>query len=198
MEFKQLYENNHKKIFNFILYGTGNVEDAMDLTSETFLKALKAWPRFEYRGVSPTSWLFKIASRELAAYYRKRSKLKLFEPSNEFHENASEVRKHIIESEILSVQQAFENRDNFMYLSSIIRKLPVKYRVVVYLRFFVGMSVEEISEFLKQSKNTVKTRLRRAVEKLGKEMNPSGSSDHYIYGEDHSTGRGSLFSEEGD
>jgi len=48
--FACLYEANYKRIFNYFLYGTSDIEIALDLTSDTFFKALQAWPRFEEKG----------------------------------------------------------------------------------------------------------------------------------------------------
>ncbi len=179
-DFSALYEQNYKRIFNYILYGTGNIETAMDLSSETFLKALRAWPRFEHRGVPPVAWLLKIASRELAMFYRRQGRLKRFAPLLEFNEEVAGVRRQVVEAEVLAARRELDNREDFMVLSPLIRKLSTKYREVVFLRFFAGMSVEEISGSLGRPVGTVKAQLHRAIKRLRLEMQPSEATGHYI------------------
>ena len=48
--FALLYEENYLRVFNYILSSVAEVETALDLTSETFFKALRALPRYRYTG----------------------------------------------------------------------------------------------------------------------------------------------------
>ncbi|MBN2169074.1 MAG: sigma-70 family RNA polymerase sigma factor [Actinobacteria bacterium] len=177
--FSELYEANYKKIFNYMLCGTGNVETAMDLTSDSFFKALRAWPRFEHRGVPPAAWLFKIASRELTMFYRRQGRLKRFAAPLEFNEAAAAVRGSINGDEVEAAKREVDSRDEFMDLSSIIRKLPGKYREVIYLRYFAGMRIEEISELTGRPVGTVKSQLHRALKRLRLELQPDEAFVHY-------------------
>src|SRR5450759_2089329 len=127
-DFACLYEANYKQIFNYFLYGTSDVEIALDLTSETFFKALRAWPRFEQKEARPATWLFKIASRELAMYYRKRRRWKSSMLS--FDEESGAVRAAANQQELLATHREIENYEEFLGLSELIRKLPPKQREV--------------------------------------------------------------------
>lgn len=49
-------------------------------------------------------------------------------------------------------------------------KLPVKYRTVIHLHYYMGYSVAEIAELTKTNPSTVKTRLSRAREQLKKTL----------------------------
>lgn len=51
-----------------------------------------------------------------------------------------------------------------------VMKLPVKYRTVVHLFYFEGYNVAEIAELLDTKEATVKTRLKRAREKLSLQL----------------------------
>lgn len=169
-DFSCLYEANYKRIFNYFLYGTSDIETALDLTSDTFFKALRAWPRFEQKGATPTTWLFKIASRELAMYYRKRGRSKTSFLC--FDEEITAVRAAVDREELVSAQRAIENSEEFLALSELIKNLPAKYREVVFLRFYAEMSINEISDLLGRSSGTVKSQLHRSLKKLRLEMQP--------------------------
>lgn len=167
-DFSCLYEENYKRIFNYFLYGASDVETALDLTSDTFFKALRAWSRFEQKEATPTTWLFKIASRELAMYYRKMGRRKSSVLS--FDEEVTAVRAAVPRQELLTAQRDIENCEEFLALSELIRNLPAKYREVVFLRFYAEMSINEISDFLGRSSGTVKSQLHRSLKKLRLEM----------------------------
>jgi RNA polymerase sigma factor (sigma-70 family) len=179
-DFSALYEENYRRIFNYILYGTGNIDTALDLTSETFFKALRAWPGFEHRGISPVAWLIKIASRELAMFYRRQGRLRRFAPSLEFNEEVAGVRRQVVEAEVLAAQRELESREDFLVLSPLIRKLSSKYREVIFLRFFAGMSLDEISESLDRPVGTVKAQLHRALKRIRADLQPSGTIEHSL------------------
>ena len=72
-EFEDLVERYDKRLFN-VMYGlTGDYHDALDLTEEAFIRAMKAYPRF--RGDSdPFTWLYRIALNVLKKRYRKNAR----------------------------------------------------------------------------------------------------------------------------
>ena len=45
-------------------------------------------------------------------------------------------------------------------------RLPLKYRTIIQLFYYENLTIDEISDIMKINSNTVKTRLRRAREKL--------------------------------
>jgi len=79
--FGLLFDKYYQPIFGYILRRTANVALAQDLTSQTFLKALKKLKRFKWRNVPFSAWLFRIATNEVNAFYRyqKRHKKILIE-----------------------------------------------------------------------------------------------------------------------
>ena len=197
-EFSRLYEENYRRIFNFILYGTSDVETAMDLTSETFFKAFRAWPHFEDKGVAPTAWFLKIASRELAMFYRRQGRLKRLAPTLEFTEETAGVRRHVCDDEVRAAQRELERQDDLMALAPLIKKLPAKYREVRFLRFFAGMQIEEISQALDRPVGTVKAQLHRALRRLRDDMQPSETYEHFLYMDSDSIVSEPLLGEEVD
>ncbi len=154
------YEN---RIFNFGLKMCGQLQDAEDITQDTFLNAYKYLKSFREE-TKLKNWLFKLAS---TACLRKRRKKKC-EPDRE-----------------LSLETSFENKDGTSGTYNIpdgsddpshkvlqaemkaiidrsIESLPHKYRLVFNLRDMEGFSTKETAEILGISVESVKTRLHRA------------------------------------
>lgn len=169
--FACLYKLNYDRIFNYVLYSTGDVETSLDLTSETFFKALRALPRFEHRGGSFTAWLYKIASREIGTHYRRKKIAKVFPvPSHSLLEEAEGVKNGVIDSEVHSTQLELERCEDFLVLSPYLKRLPARDREVLFLRFFESMSFEDIATLLGRSAGTVRSQNQRALIALRKMM----------------------------
>ena len=69
--FGELYDRYYSQIFGYVLRRTANIEIAQDVTSEVFFKALKNLGQFRWRHVPFSSWLYRIATHEIANYFRK-------------------------------------------------------------------------------------------------------------------------------
>ncbi|HET9906565.1 MAG TPA: sigma factor, partial [Anaerolineales bacterium] len=68
--FAELYRRHVRSIYRYQLAHTGNVRDAEDLTSQTFMAALEGIRSF--RGTGPyITWLIGIASRKRALFFRR-------------------------------------------------------------------------------------------------------------------------------
>jgi DNA-directed RNA polymerase specialized sigma24 family protein len=98
----------------------------------------------------------------------------------EFSDAASNVWRDVVKDEVSLAKREFEGCEDFIILSPLIRKLPKKYREVVFLRFFAGMSLEEISGELGRPVGTVKAQLHRALKRLRGDLQPSGTAEHSI------------------
>src|SRR5215212_2540540 len=67
--FADLYRRHVRSIYRYHLAHMGNVKDAEDLTSQTFMAALEGIRSF--RGTGPyITWLIGIASRKRALFFR--------------------------------------------------------------------------------------------------------------------------------
>src|ERR1044071_4957661 len=76
--FGVLYEKYFDRIFNFIYRQTDDEDLTADLSSQTFLNALRHIGRYEFRGCAFSAWLYKIATNEVNKHYRKQKKEKVF------------------------------------------------------------------------------------------------------------------------
>ncbi|HZW04022.1 MAG TPA: RNA polymerase sigma factor [Anaerolineaceae bacterium] len=67
--FSQLYQRHYSRVYSYLLLRTGNVDDAQDLTSQTFIAALEGITRFRGEG-SFAAWLLGIAHNKMATHFR--------------------------------------------------------------------------------------------------------------------------------
>jgi RNA polymerase sigma-70 factor (ECF subfamily) len=67
--FAELYRRHVRSIYRYHLAHTGDVKDAEDLTSQTFMAALEGIHSFRGTG-SYIAWLMGIASRKRALFFR--------------------------------------------------------------------------------------------------------------------------------
>ncbi len=175
--FSKLYEKYYSQIFGYILKRTANLEIAQDVTSETFLKALKNLWQFRWRnipfGVYPVghrrcsfgAWLYKIANNEIVNYFRKRKGGLV--PLEKVAEPAS---TDDLETEFMEAQEELEKHQDFLKAQEKISKLDIKYHEVVVLRFFEKKQIKEIAEILGKKEGTIKSLLHRGIEKLKNEF----------------------------
>lgn len=69
--FAELYRRHVTRVYRYHMAHTGNVKDAEDLTSQTFMAALEGIRSFRGDGVF-AAWLMGIASRKRALFFRGR------------------------------------------------------------------------------------------------------------------------------
>src|SRR4051794_23353321 len=74
--FGQLYDHYHGSVYRFVFYRTRSQTLAEDLTSETFLRALRNMSGFRWQGTDFGAWLMTIA-RNLCTDHFKASRTRL-------------------------------------------------------------------------------------------------------------------------
>jgi RNA polymerase sigma-70 factor (ECF subfamily) len=152
-EFEDMVATYDKRLFN-VMYGlTGDYHDALDLTEEAFIRAMKAYPRF--RGDSdPFTWLYRIALNVLKKRYRKNARRAELWQEHQEREPSASTETRTAEHSVLEEERAHLVRQA-------IAQLPVAFREVITLRYIDEMSYEEIAESAGCSMGTVKSRISR-------------------------------------
>lgn len=167
--FGVLYEQNFDAILNYVLRRTGSVQSAQDMTAEIFLKALKNIDKFQWQNVPFSAWLFRIATNEIAAWFRRRSYKTV--SLDELREKGYDpVAGDDVEQEALAAQEEILKEQEFLAVLKQIDLLPPKYREVIALRFFAGKQLSEIGQILKKPEGTIKSLLHRGLKKLKKNI----------------------------
>lgn len=135
-----------------------NEQDAEDMTQETFIRAFRALPRFEIRkGTSFEAWLYRIAVNACRSRMRRKwyQVLPWPEPAPQM---VAEPEEQPERQMVLG-----EQRDRIL---GTIDNLGEKHRLVVILRYYAGLSNEEIARTLNIPSGTVRSRLHIARQRL--------------------------------
>lgn len=166
--FSEIYDIYYPKIFGYIARRVSNVQIAADITSETFLKVLKKINTFVFQDIPFSAWIYRIATNEIANYYRQKSTYSLEKMQEQFGFEIED--KTNIEEELEKAQFELERNEMFVAVSKKLKNLPIHYHEVIVLRFFEKKKLREISDILGKSEGTIKSLLSRGIEKLRKEM----------------------------
>lgn len=165
--FGVLYDKYYSQIFGYVLRRTASIDSAQDVTSEVFFKALKNIRQFHWRGVSFSSWLYRIAVNEIANSFRgNRRRQVLVEEAS----NSASFSNPSPEVEITRAEEELQKHGEFLALHENIAKLSLKYQEVITLRFFEKKQLKEIGVILQKSEGTIKSLLHRGLERLRKLM----------------------------
>ena len=145
----------------------GDFHIAEEITQDTFLKAYKRLATLK-RPQRFVSWLYVIATNRCRSWLRKKQ-LKT-EPLEQLEEIDNEqlqqaaYSRYVTEENERTTTEA--QRD---VVKKLLAKLQESERTVLTLHYFGEMSCPEIGAFLGVSANTIKSRLRRAQQRLKKE-----------------------------
>lgn len=160
--FRRLVEMYRADILRFGNRMCGHKQDAEDMAQDTMLSAYLNMGSFRGEG-SFRSWLFKIASSACLKQRRKKKDEPAFHVSMDEvsadHEKPMQVAADKGQDTVMSDAQSSEAARR---LVEALLSLPPKYRVVLTLRDFDGLSTEETAQELGLSLTNVKVRLHRA------------------------------------
>ncbi|WP_436774148.1 ECF subfamily RNA polymerase sigma factor, BldN family [Yinghuangia sp. YIM S09857] len=156
--FAQLYDNYLDTVYRYIYYRVGGRAIAEDLTSETFLRALRRIGTFTWQGRDFGAWLVTIA-RNLVADHFKSSRFRLEVTTGEMLD-ANEV-------EASPEDCVLESLSNAALLDAV-RRLNPQQQECVTLRFLQGLSVAETARIMGKNEGAIKTLQYRAVRTLAR------------------------------
>jgi RNA polymerase sigma-70 factor (ECF subfamily) len=164
--FGELYELYYPKIFGYIYRITVDYSMACDISSETFLKAWIKIGGFQWRGISISSWLFRIATNELNQYFRRKKYTPHMVAELSIFDREALSRPGYFSEAGNETITRMEKAEEFRELHRRLTTLPPKYQKVIALRYFENMSIREISEILSWKEGTVKSLISRGLDKL--------------------------------
>jgi len=155
-----LLERYRKSLLSMILKMVRNLDDAEDLTIETFEKAFRNIRKFDDK-YNFSTWLFKIGTNHTIDFLRQK-KLRTLS----IHEGLSDRNGDTFSIDIVSndsdPQEILLKKQSHENLREIVSQLPAMYQTLVRLRYFEELSMEEIQKEIDIPLNTIKIRLFRA------------------------------------
>ena len=153
-----LFKTEYRKIISVLckLFGIAHIEIAEDIVNDTFLLASETWG---LKGIpeEPTAWLYFVAKNKTRDYF-KRTKIFNEKISNDLKHNQStsyELELDLSEENI--------NDSQLQMLFAVCNPINSnELQIALALRILCGFGVEEISNALLCSKDTINKRLYRA------------------------------------
>ncbi len=157
--FGQVYQLYVERVFKYLFSRTGNVQEAEDITAQTFLTAFERFQQYRQDGHF-AAWLFAIARNKTTdAFRRDRHNLPIEDA--ETIPAAGDPLGEVIRSEQAAV------------LAGLIRALPEDERELLRLRFLAEMSFAEMARLLGRNEDTVKKSLYRLLARLQSQVEVS-------------------------
>lgn len=153
--FSVLYDRYVQPIYRYLYYRVGSAPEAEDLTSQTFLSALEALPRYQHQG-NFAAWLFRIARGKMIDHVRRQQKqLPL---------------KDAYLSEAGDLLAEIADADEIAQLWVLIHKLEDGEQELIRLRYTAGLPFAQVAAILGSNENTVKKSLYRIVARLQSQL----------------------------
>jgi len=153
-EFGALYDRHFQQIYRFVYSRVREQTAAEDVTSEVFIKALKAMPRYQDTGRPFAAWLYQIAVNAIADRYRS---LRPSQPLEDFHDLSVSGPP---------IEEQAAQRDEIRRIWAIVEELPVQQRMALVLKFQEDMKIEDIAVAMGKTAGAVKLLIHRGVTRL--------------------------------
>jgi RNA polymerase sigma-70 factor (ECF subfamily) len=148
---EQLYREYHDKIFGYLLNRIGNREEAEDITSEVFIKALKYLGKYDPEKAAVSTWIYTIMRNTLTDHFRS-------------SRASDELSEDMVSND--NVEESYLREEALGELAMALKKLPQDERDIIIMRYYDDCSLTEISEKLNISYGMTKVKHKAALGKL--------------------------------
>jgi RNA polymerase sigma factor (sigma-70 family) len=151
--FQELIDAHGRDVFRFLVATVGAVE-AEDCYQETWISALRAYPRLRDRS-NLRGWIFTVAHRKALDHLR--ATRRRAEPVGDALERAA------------AQNAAPTSDDGLPEVWASVRALPAKQRTAIALRFLAGSSHAEIGAVMGISEEAARRNVHEGLKRLRKE-----------------------------
>jgi RNA polymerase sigma-70 factor, ECF subfamily len=160
--FGLIYDRYVDTVFRFVYFRVGNRQLAEDLTSDTFLRALKRIGSFTWQGRDLGAWLVTIA-RNLVADHFKSGRYRLEVTTGDVLDADREDR-----GPEGSPESAVVDHITNVALLTAVKQLNPEQQECIVLRFLQGFSVAETAQTMGKNEGAIKALQYRAVRALAR------------------------------
>jgi RNA polymerase sigma-70 factor (ECF subfamily) len=162
--FSTLHRRYYRKLYRFVYLRTNNAEDAADITSETFCRALQRLNNYEFRrSDSLYPWLHQIASNLVIDQSRARPAGGVLSLDAQLSEDL-ESFLNCLPDESPSAQEVLEQKEIHAAVREAVEGLPADQARAVVFRFFADLSIRDIAREMDRSEGAIKSLLHRALQ----------------------------------
>lgn len=151
--FAMLYRRHLHRVYSYLLSRVGNVHDAQDLTTQTFVAALNAIETYQPRGLF-VAWLLGIARRKLSDHFRDSIPTVAIE----------DIDVQLANQDVL--EEAVINRLQMQEVVMILARLNPERAEAIRLRYLANLKIREVAEVMEKSEGAIKMLLARGLDDI--------------------------------
>ncbi len=159
--FESLIRKYRKQIHAHAWRKTDDFHIAEDITQETFLQVYRKLNTLE-DPTQFTRWLYKIVNHLCIAWFRKNP----LQTESLEETDISEIETGAYSRYVAAEHEKTSNETQRDFVNKLLAKLKERDREVITLHYFEEMTSSEIGTYLGVSENTIKSRIRRARQRL--------------------------------
>jgi len=167
--FRELFEAHKDRVWTVALHFTGDEAAARDIAQQVFLKLFTTIGQFRHDS-SFSTWLYRLVVNTCLDERRRRGRFISFD----FFGRGDEEEEAIAMDGKLAEQSVQEERYSQLELSATVKaavkELKPKLRIAILLKYFEGLSYEEMARVLGCSPGTVASRLNRGHKELARKL----------------------------
>ncbi len=141
---------HYDDVYAFATRRTGSVQAAQDIAQTTFENLVRSVGAYRPLGRF-RAFLFTIAANEVRAYFRNRPNTSV--PQDEISDGGDGIR-------------LLMRREDYRCVRAALNELPAAQQEALILFYYHDMSIKDVARVTGSNENTVKSRLRLALEKL--------------------------------
>ncbi len=156
-EFQTFYQENLGLIYRYVYSKVGNREEAEDLTSQIFMKAVRG-VNIDRGPQSMQKWLFQVARTTIADYWRAHYRVS----ASSLEELLDNGWEGPAEEESAAMNSKPED-----LVRRILQALPEHYREVLTCRFLLNLSIRDTAIRMGLTESNVKVLQFRALKRAG-------------------------------
>lgn len=166
--YKELFEQYHKKVFNISLNIVHSIEDAEDITQEVFIEVYHSLSSFKEQS-SFATWIYRIAVNKSLDFLRSKKRKKRFAFFTQlFHPETGEQLQEVSHFNHPGVE--LENKERSFILYKAIDKLPDHQKTAFVLSQIEALSQKEIAAITWLSEKAVESLIQRAKGNLRQQL----------------------------
>ena len=151
--FEPLYEKYYASILKYAYKRLETLEEAYEITSNVFAKALINIQQYKHQGFPFSSWLYRITINEINLYYRKVNKKRCISLNQgalkQIAEETGKDRQELNDTLKLALQY-----------------LKIEEIELIELRYFEERSFAEVALIMGITENNAKVKVYRIIDKL--------------------------------
>ncbi len=156
-ELEELYKSEYISLFRYVFSRIERKEDASDIVSLAFLKALQSRDKFKMlHSRALISWIYKIATNEILLFYRRKKV----------------ERKYFIEKKFLmkAMDEIYEQPSSVGLLIESLDNLSNKEIDLIQMKYFDYLSFKQMAVIVGKSEESLRVSLHRIRKKLNADI----------------------------